>query len=779
MTVTSLSASVNSAPSLFGLKKATREITDSTERLSSGIRFTDAGDDVGGMSVAARLNGQIAGMRQAQLNNLQADSMLQTAYSAASTISDILDSMRILAVQANSGSLTDVERATLDVEFQALKDEMDSIASETSFGDVSLLDGTANATREFISSAENASQATIGFDITSAFTFGESIRINGISFRSGIEFTTGVTATDTATNLYNAIRTSTTESIARLDASLSGTTITLTSKVGGSLSNVNRVDDRVAFSTGAAKFTVIGGVNSNTTDLYYFTGGTDNGLVIGNTRPVGSIGDTLVNTQSQTRSTINFTISNNDLLTNGGGLLRLDDGTAAGYVDYTVTTGTPATSTEVAKGATSEETLDNLVAAIRNNTDEAKLFAINQQEFLVTSSSTLAIQGRVAGSLRDSAASLVNLLAAGAGTTASGFNFNTGTQTGVNTDGVVNEDFVGTISGFSATYVSNDNITASLTVGDVTYSASITDTTPASATTAIFESDDGGLFQVQLAAGGLAVANQTAADTYAARLDTAFSTLTFYQSRNVSSFAGTGQLGGATAFFNSTAFTDLTVNSVAVTDASSDGQAAIEIDIEGETYSSGYIGRKIGGRETLTLTSASDSNRTFTIINGGTAIDLSDETTADTFAQSLRTNFGMDADGNGSLEFQVGSASDDIIATDIASASSDILFDNETPDITSQENAVEALGVIDAAIDELGEVIASIGAAQSRLSYNYSANESAIAGLDFARASIEDTDIAFESTSYAQAVVRQQAAVAVLAQTQRLNSSLLDLLTAD
>jgi flagellin-like hook-associated protein FlgL len=65
---------------------------------------------------------------------------------------------------------------------------------------------------------------------------------------------------------------------------------------------------------------------------------------------------------------------------------------------------------------------------------------------------------------------------------------------------------------------------------------------------------------------------------------------------------------------------------------------------------------------------------------------------------------------------------------------------------------------------------------RSRLDYSYNANASIITEIDFARGQLADTDIVSESSAYAEAVVQQQAAISVLAQTQLLSNNLLGLL---
>ena len=81
-------------------------------------------------------------MKQANANAQQANNLLQTAESGLSDISDILGRMRELSVQASTDTLNDADRDSIDLEFQALKDEITRIAKATEYDDNALLDGS-------------------------------------------------------------------------------------------------------------------------------------------------------------------------------------------------------------------------------------------------------------------------------------------------------------------------------------------------------------------------------------------------------------------------------------------------------------------------------------------------------------------------------------------------------------------------------------------------------------------------------------------------------------
>jgi flagellin len=117
---------------------------------------------------------QINGMRQANANAQQANNLLQTAESGLSDISDILGRMRELSVQASTDTLNDDDRDSIDLEFQALGDEITRIASATEYDDNALLDGTY-ASKSLQIGADNDANHQLSISIGNATESGLSI----------------------------------------------------------------------------------------------------------------------------------------------------------------------------------------------------------------------------------------------------------------------------------------------------------------------------------------------------------------------------------------------------------------------------------------------------------------------------------------------------------------------------------------------------------------------------------------------------------------------------
>lgn len=114
-------------------------------RLSSGLRIASAADDAAGLGISERMRAQVRSLGQAGRNAQDGISLVQTAEGALNETTTNLARMRELAVQASNGTLNTGDRAALDVEFQALIEEIDRVADQTTFNGISLLDTASNS----------------------------------------------------------------------------------------------------------------------------------------------------------------------------------------------------------------------------------------------------------------------------------------------------------------------------------------------------------------------------------------------------------------------------------------------------------------------------------------------------------------------------------------------------------------------------------------------------------------------------------------------------------
>lgn len=127
------------------LARNDRAMNEAMERLSTGKRINNAGDDAAGLAIASKMTSQIEGLQQAARNAGDAISMIQTADGAFGEITSILQRMRELTVQASSATNSTSDITALNTEFTGLRDEVASIVEYTKWNDRALLNGTIDS----------------------------------------------------------------------------------------------------------------------------------------------------------------------------------------------------------------------------------------------------------------------------------------------------------------------------------------------------------------------------------------------------------------------------------------------------------------------------------------------------------------------------------------------------------------------------------------------------------------------------------------------------------
>ncbi len=136
----------------------------SLERLSSGSRINRAGDDAAGLAISENLKAQVRGMQQAERNAQDGISMVQVAEGGLTEISNIMIRLRELSVQAASDTIGAVERKFLNVEYEALLNEVDRISNSTEFNRVPLLNGAGGIIDIQVGVGNNPNIDRITFD---------------------------------------------------------------------------------------------------------------------------------------------------------------------------------------------------------------------------------------------------------------------------------------------------------------------------------------------------------------------------------------------------------------------------------------------------------------------------------------------------------------------------------------------------------------------------------------------------------------------------------------
>jgi len=143
-------ASINAQ---FNLNKVNQEMEKAMEQLSSGKRINTAADDAAGLSIATRMESQLRGLQQAISNAGDGQNMAATAEGSMDEITNMLQRMRELALQASNDTMNDQDRGNLNNEMSQLKAEIDRVVETTAYNNVKLLDGSLAANLQIGSQA--------------------------------------------------------------------------------------------------------------------------------------------------------------------------------------------------------------------------------------------------------------------------------------------------------------------------------------------------------------------------------------------------------------------------------------------------------------------------------------------------------------------------------------------------------------------------------------------------------------------------------------------------
>ena len=137
------------------LLRTENKLSLSMERLSSGYKINKAGDNPAGMAISHKMRAQINGLDQAETNAEDGQSVLRIADGALNEVSNMLQRMRELSVQAANGTNSYSDRQSIQDEIAQLTEEVDRISTDTEYNQQTLLDGSANV-RSYAKGMHNA-----------------------------------------------------------------------------------------------------------------------------------------------------------------------------------------------------------------------------------------------------------------------------------------------------------------------------------------------------------------------------------------------------------------------------------------------------------------------------------------------------------------------------------------------------------------------------------------------------------------------------------------------
>jgi len=238
-------------------------LSKSIERLSSGFKINNAGDDPAGLVISEKLRAQVSGLGQAISNAGDAVNMVKTAEGALSQVNSLLRSMRDLAIHAANSGATDSASIQADqAQIRSAIDSINKISSETQFGNKKLLDGSAGLTTN-VTAAE-----VVAADLSKS-----AITVNSTNLK--------ITTTQAATKASLAAGT------VDISGDMSGNTITINGvQIQGGTNGANTIANINAKSSQTG---VVASLNGNNLKLDQLNYGSDQKIIVtGGTAILGS-----------------------------------------------------------------------------------------------------------------------------------------------------------------------------------------------------------------------------------------------------------------------------------------------------------------------------------------------------------------------------------------------------------------------------------------------------------------------------------------------------------
>ena len=692
------------------------KLATSMERLSTGLRINSAKDDAAGLAITNRMTSDIRGFAVAIRNANDGLSMAQTAEGAIGQVTDMLQRMRELSVQASNGSMNADNRAASQLEVAQLKAQIDDVAKQTNFNSIKLLDGSAGAIKlqtgvragelmtmsvdsvqtKDIGLGSRASLTSTGFSGTAGSlaknTAAGDLVLNGVTIRASAAADDTLSSSDKSSSaIAKAAAINASSAQSGVVAVLGNTTVggtAMTGAGGAGAITINGVATASITTTGdmganrALAMNAINAISAQTGVRAVDTGDVNKGVVLvaddarnitvafggAQTAAFTGVGAAAVYTgtfqlSSTTNAPINVASSSNGNLVNAG--LTAGNYTAnvsaMTSVDRAVAAAAPATGTTgLLQAGTLRINGTSIVAA--STADDPASADTNAAGTAITSSTKAASAIAIAAAINKATATTgVTATAAPNVVTGSAYTATAGAGKSLSLNGVT---------------VALDTLTTSSTRSDV---ATLINTKTGET-------------------GVVAIDNGTGL------------TLTAADGRNIS-------IGSDTT------------------------AAALGIDSNAFYNNATYATAQSGAKTTYARVTL-QSDKSFTVEGGSDGND----------------NFGK-------LGFKTGTFGGVDNGVKVASI-----------DISTQAGAQVALTALDAALKSVSLNQAKLGAFQNRLDAVISNLTEVNQNMSASRSRIQDTDYASETTNLAKSQIIQQAATAMLAQANQSSQSVLSLL---
>jgi flagellin len=176
------------------------ELAGVMERMASGYRINRAADDAAGLAISEKLRAQVRGLNQAGRNAQDGISVIQTAEAAIGETTNILQRVRVLAVEAANDTLTSDDRADIQLEIDNLLAEVDRFANTTEFNTMKLTSGSLATSSMTLQVGANQGQ-TVSFTIMNASA--SSLGVSGIAVTNQTAAASALGSIDAALTVVN------------------------------------------------------------------------------------------------------------------------------------------------------------------------------------------------------------------------------------------------------------------------------------------------------------------------------------------------------------------------------------------------------------------------------------------------------------------------------------------------------------------------------------------------------------------------------------------------
>ena len=206
MGIASIQTNIQAGYASQSLRSSIDESSKAAIRMSSGMKITKAADDASGLSIGTGLRTDVATLRSNLTNTSQALSILSIVDGALSNVADILQRMKAISSQANSGSMGSSELGYIDLELDQIAEELDRVSGQTSFNSQPLIDGSFS-NKNFQVGFGVGDVITVGISDMTASTLGVSSSVLNVG--GGITaLTNTISSIDAAINRLKTERAS-------------------------------------------------------------------------------------------------------------------------------------------------------------------------------------------------------------------------------------------------------------------------------------------------------------------------------------------------------------------------------------------------------------------------------------------------------------------------------------------------------------------------------------------------------------------------------------------